>query len=270
MQKLYSIGEFSKLTNISIDTLRYYDKIGLLRPEQTDADSSYRYYSQAQLVKLDIIKICRNVGISLEQTSGLFAKGDPFSFEKSLGAQREVLDTKIRALEQSRYLLEQLISKLRVFEEVSAYSGFYSRELPARNIAVASQPVAYSNMDLDNSKVYVTLSQEMRRQGILESYEGGFIYGLDGGAITGATVFECVPQSLETEALALAEIAGGRFFCMNYSEASREATLAMYLEEINRLGLSPRCILDVYLVDGCFRSTDRRFELQCHDERADV
>lgn len=41
---MYSIGELSKNTNISIRTLRYYDEIGLLKPAKV-ADSGYRYYS---------------------------------------------------------------------------------------------------------------------------------------------------------------------------------------------------------------------------------
>lgn len=41
----YQIGEVSKLCNISIKTLRYYDEIELLIPEKIDTYSGYRYYS---------------------------------------------------------------------------------------------------------------------------------------------------------------------------------------------------------------------------------
>lgn len=270
MQKLYAIGEFSKLTDVSIDTLRYYDKIGLLSPEQTDANSSYRYYAHTQLNKLDIIKICRELGLSLAQTKGLFAKGDPFAFEKSLTAQYAVLEDKIRRLERSCSLLEQMISRLRVFEEISAHSGFYSREIPPRKIVVGGEPVAYANMDLENAKVYATLEQKLRNQGVSKAYEGGFIFGLRRGAIEGATMFECIPPGVGVDALAPEEVAGGRFFCMNYSTANREETLTLFLDEIGRIGLSPAYILDIYLIDGRFSSADRRFELQCPDDWAGV
>lgn len=52
----YQIGEISKLCNIPIKTLRYYNEIGLLIPEKTDLDSGYRYYSHKQLVLVLVIK----------------------------------------------------------------------------------------------------------------------------------------------------------------------------------------------------------------------
>ncbi|RND01213.1 MerR family DNA-binding transcriptional regulator [Lysinibacillus halotolerans] len=55
-EKLYSIGEVSKLMNISIKALRYYDKIGLFKPAYVDPNSNYRYYSDFQLYRLDLIK----------------------------------------------------------------------------------------------------------------------------------------------------------------------------------------------------------------------
>lgn len=96
---------------------------------------------------------------------------------------------KIHKLERSCSLLEQMISRLHVFEEISTYSGFYYRDIPPRKMVVGGgESVAYTNMDLDNAKVYVTLEQRMQSQGVQKAYEGGFIYGLRSGAIEGATV----------------------------------------------------------------------------------
>lgn len=46
---MLKIGDFSKLTRISIRMLRHYNEIGLLIPEETDGDTGYRYYSASQL-----------------------------------------------------------------------------------------------------------------------------------------------------------------------------------------------------------------------------
>ena len=46
---MYRIGEFSYLCSMSIKTLRYYDKIGVLTPERVDELTGYRYYSIDQL-----------------------------------------------------------------------------------------------------------------------------------------------------------------------------------------------------------------------------
>lgn len=43
---MLSIGEFSKICQVSAKTLRYYDEIGLLRPEEINPENGYRYYSR--------------------------------------------------------------------------------------------------------------------------------------------------------------------------------------------------------------------------------
>lgn len=64
---LYKIGEFSKLANIPIKTLRYYDEINLFKPKEIDLFSGYRYYSEEQLKDLRIILSLKEVGFSLEE-----------------------------------------------------------------------------------------------------------------------------------------------------------------------------------------------------------
>ena len=46
---MYKIGEFSKLTGLSIRTLRYYNDIGILVPEEVDIFTNYRYYGDKNL-----------------------------------------------------------------------------------------------------------------------------------------------------------------------------------------------------------------------------
>lgn len=58
------IGEFSKLAKVTIKTLRYYNKIGILKPILIDSESSYRYYSEEQLQTVKEITMYRAAGIS--------------------------------------------------------------------------------------------------------------------------------------------------------------------------------------------------------------
>ena len=53
----YRIGEVSRATGISKDTLHFYDRIGLLVPDHVDPDNQYRYYSLRNLWQLDIITL---------------------------------------------------------------------------------------------------------------------------------------------------------------------------------------------------------------------
>jgi len=65
------IGYFSRISQVSIQTLRYYDKLGLLRPAYVDPFTGYRYYSIDQLPRLNRILALKDLGLSLEQIVSL-------------------------------------------------------------------------------------------------------------------------------------------------------------------------------------------------------
>ncbi len=64
---MFRIGEFSKMSKTTIKALRYYDEIGLLKPEQTDPFTSHRFYTTDQLLKLHRIQALRQVGLSIDE-----------------------------------------------------------------------------------------------------------------------------------------------------------------------------------------------------------
>lgn len=64
---MYRIGEFSKMSKTTIKTLRYYDEVGLLKPEHTDRFTNYRFYTTDQLVKLHQIQSLRQIGLSIDE-----------------------------------------------------------------------------------------------------------------------------------------------------------------------------------------------------------
>jgi DNA-binding transcriptional MerR regulator len=66
---MFKIGEFSKLAQGPVPTLRYYDQMGLLKPGEVDRFTGYRYYSANQLPRLHRILALRGLGFSLEQIS---------------------------------------------------------------------------------------------------------------------------------------------------------------------------------------------------------
>jgi DNA-binding transcriptional MerR regulator len=69
------IGEFSKLVQVPVATLRYYDQVGLLKPSEVDRMTGYRYYSTAQLPRLHRILALKGLGFSLEQIGVVLAEG---------------------------------------------------------------------------------------------------------------------------------------------------------------------------------------------------
>ena len=72
---MFRIGEFSKIAQVSGRLLRYYDEIGLFKPEHIDEASGYRLYSALQLPDLNRILALKALGLTLEQIAPL-ANGD--------------------------------------------------------------------------------------------------------------------------------------------------------------------------------------------------
>ena len=79
-ERRYLIGEVSKIMGISKDTLRFWDKIGLLKPKYVDPENCYRYYTYDQFWSMDIIMCCRSLNQrhSTLSPSGIFQSA-PFS-----------------------------------------------------------------------------------------------------------------------------------------------------------------------------------------------
>lgn len=70
---MYKIGEFSKISGLSINTLRHYESIGILEAEYTDRFTGYRYYSAQQLVTVNKILVLKDAGFSLDEILRIFS-----------------------------------------------------------------------------------------------------------------------------------------------------------------------------------------------------
>ncbi len=68
---MFKIGEFSKISQVSIKTLRYYDHLGLLKPAHIDRFNGYRYYTLTQLPKLYRILALKDLDFSLDQIQSM-------------------------------------------------------------------------------------------------------------------------------------------------------------------------------------------------------
>ena len=66
------IGEFSKLMQVTVKTLRHYESIGLLMPSEVDEWSGYRYYRLEQMQRLNQIRMLKDVGFSLDEIRDLY------------------------------------------------------------------------------------------------------------------------------------------------------------------------------------------------------
>ena len=102
MKEYYSIGETAKLLGVSSQTLRYYDREGILRPNYINEQTGYRYYSYMQFHTIDRIKYLQGFGLSLEEIGMVIREGTTEHLLPLLAARKEML------LEQISQTVEQI------------------------------------------------------------------------------------------------------------------------------------------------------------------
>lgn len=74
---MLKIGEFSKMSRVTIKALRYYEKEGLLIPEYIDNYTWYRYYESSQLINISKIITLKQVGLSIEEIKKIIIEKAP-------------------------------------------------------------------------------------------------------------------------------------------------------------------------------------------------
>jgi effector-binding domain-containing protein len=111
---MLKIGDFSRLSRVTVKTLRFYDEMGLLKPVQLDSSTGYRYYSVEQLTRLNRILAYKDLGFSLEQIRGLLDEELPLSQVRNL-LQLKQAEIRDRLAEDQRRL-ERLEVRLRQIE----------------------------------------------------------------------------------------------------------------------------------------------------------
>ena len=73
---MFSIGEFSKVTGLTVKTLRFYHEQGVLLPSQVDPETGYRYYAESKIETARVIRQLRGLGFSLMEVSEMLGRYD--------------------------------------------------------------------------------------------------------------------------------------------------------------------------------------------------
>ncbi len=115
-ENLLSITELAKLRKVTSETLRYYDRIGLIRPDYVDPESKYRYYSIRQYERLGTIKELRQLGMSIEDIQAYFKDRNLKKSTEMLTLHQQLLQQEIK----EKMLLNKVLSrKLHFLEELA-------------------------------------------------------------------------------------------------------------------------------------------------------
>lgn len=139
MKEKMSIGEFAKLKNISQETLRHYDRIGLLKPQWTDETTGYRFYSIFQYEILSTILELRELGMSLKEIKTFLEGRDAEKTIHLLEDRYEQLKTELRRLAGIEKSIARKLSHLKKYINMEQSLQYELRTIPPRRILLWNQ-----------------------------------------------------------------------------------------------------------------------------------
>lgn len=163
MDKL-SIGRMAELNHTSVQTLRYYAKIGLLMPEHVDENTGYRYYGIKQCARLDMINYMKYLGMSLDNIKAWFDSEDVESIPGMLRQQAVLIDHKIKELDQMKRAVQVSINNYDTYMNAPEDGVITWQHIPARKIFCYDSKVDIYENTLET---YEYILRELRSQAIV-------------------------------------------------------------------------------------------------------
>ncbi len=108
MQRL-TIGAFSRLTHLSVKTLRYYHEVGLLEPAVVDPDSGYRYYQPGQAHSAQLVRRFRDLGLPVADVKAVLAAPDLTARDVILAGHLDRMREQLRQTEAAVDSLRRML-----------------------------------------------------------------------------------------------------------------------------------------------------------------
>ena len=157
---MFKIGDFSRMSQVSVKALRHYDDVGLLEPAHVDEESGYRYYTADQLALLNRILALKDLGFSLEQIARLLREGlSPAEMRGMLRLRQQEIQQR---MEEEQGRLERVEARLRQIEQEGNASPYdvILKQTEARHIAGLRATVSqFAEIAMLFSEFYTELRQ---------------------------------------------------------------------------------------------------------------
>lgn len=138
MEKYFSIGEAAKVVHTTTETLRHYDRIGLVKPSKKDEWTKYRYYTEQDIVRLNTVRLLQLMDLPLQEIKKVLAYDDLEKIVAFLSQAEKKADEKIAALQYSKSKIqaarEDYERKLRARKN---RSGTFIKDIPERVILLS-------------------------------------------------------------------------------------------------------------------------------------
>ena len=154
------IGEFSRLMQVTVKTLRHYEQKGLLTPDEVDEWTGYRYYNISQMLRLNSIRQLQQLGFTLDEIKNLFDDESHIPSVEQLTEKIEETERQLKLLITRRNQLLELIDSRK---KIKTMEKFSIESLP--EIIVASHREIISDYSALGMLCYTVIGPEMQRLG---------------------------------------------------------------------------------------------------------
>lgn len=142
MRNRIAIGDFAKMTHLSVKALRHYHDVGVLDPAEIDAASGYRYYEPGQIVTAQVIRRFRDLGMPLDDIRALLTAPDVAGRSEVIIAHLERMESQLSQTQAAVASLRSLLERPRQPTAVELRSVG-----PALSVAVAERVTESSLVD---------------------------------------------------------------------------------------------------------------------------
>ncbi len=208
MNNFLSIGELAKLRNINVQSLRYYEKLGILVPAYINPDSGYRYYSLEQIMILDTIILCIDLGIPLKDLKNYVNADGELEFEHLLKDGKKLAKEKIRKIESSIDSINRTLQHINAQKTFLGRDEYYSRYIFERYyITIPCDSIMSAQKYEKNLSHLFSLA---KKQNLQVSFPHGIIFAYCDGQFTRSDMFL---EVLPTDSSAVQKLSAGNYLC---------------------------------------------------------
>jgi DNA-binding transcriptional MerR regulator len=137
---MFKIGDFSKLTRVSVRMLRYYDETGLLTPCKVDEFTNYRYYSAKQIEALNLIVSLRDFGFNVSEIAAVIAAQSNEKQKEMLRRKRDEIEKDIAVSNQRLKRLDSVIKNIDK-EKITMSYNVKTKQVPSYNVVSYRQKI---------------------------------------------------------------------------------------------------------------------------------
>jgi len=237
---LLPIGKMAALNHITVQTLRHYDKIDLLKPLHVDEETGYRYYSIKQSAILDMIQYMKSLGMSLEQIRDQFRNENIEEIQDILRKQSRNIDDEILRLHQMKRGVEACIRSYGRYLRMPEEGAITLETIPARKVFCYDGGINIYDHGLDT---YEYILRELKKQVIIRDLPMVYFCNvgsilrkemIDAGRFVSSEIFVFVDDDFEDQE-GIEIIPKGDYVCTYFHSFWREKesaeALFRYIDE---------------------------------------